>query len=74
MGKNLPASAGDMDSIPDMGGSHTLLEQLVSLCSRVWEPQLLSLHALEPQFHNNRNLCNEKPSTITESSFGDSSF
>ena len=74
MGKNPPASVGDMDSIPDKGGSHTLLEQLLSLCSRAWEIQLLRLHALEPQFHNNRNLCNEKPSTITENSLRESSF
>ena len=47
MVKNLPASAGDMGSIPDPGRSHipqsnvARVPQLLSLCSRAQEPQLL---------------------------------
>ena len=46
--KNLPASAGDMGSIPCPGGSHmrrsnyVCVPQLLSLRSRAREPQLLS--------------------------------
>ena len=46
--KNLPAHAGDMVSIPDLGRSHMLqsnwarVPQLLSLCSRAWDLQLLS--------------------------------
>ena len=49
--KNSPANAGDMDSIPGPGRSHmpwsnkARVPQLLSLCSRAHEPQLLSLHA-----------------------------
>ena len=47
MGNNLPASAGDIGSIPDPGRSHmprgssACEPQLLGLCSRAWEPQLL---------------------------------
>ena len=47
MVKNLPASAGDMSLIPGMGISHMLqsneahVPQLLKLCSRAQEPQLL---------------------------------
>ena len=43
--KNLPANARDLDSIPDPGGCYTSQSswahapQLLSLCSRAWEPQ-----------------------------------
>ena len=46
--KNLPADAGDVGSIPDLGRSHMLqsnrapVPQLLSLCSRAWGLQLLS--------------------------------
>ena len=46
--KNLPANAGDIDLIPDLKRSHMLQSneasapQLLSLCSRAQEPQLLS--------------------------------
>ena len=46
--KNLPANAGDTRSIPDPGRSHmpqnnlARVPQLLSLCSRAREPQLLS--------------------------------
>ena len=49
--KNLPASAGDMGSIPDLGGFHmsqsneTRAPQLLSLRSRTREPQLLRSRA-----------------------------
>ena len=48
--ESLPASAGDMGSIPGLGGSHMLqnnwahMPQLLSLHSRVSEPQLLKPH------------------------------
>ena len=48
--KNPPSSVGDTGSIPDPGRSHLpqsnkpCAPQLLSLCSRVWEPQLLSPH------------------------------
>ena len=50
--ERLPASAGDMCSIPGLGGSHMLqnnwahVPQLLSLHSRVSEPQLLKPHKL----------------------------
>ena len=43
--KNPPANAGNMGSIPDLGGSHVPQSnsapapQLLSLCSRAQEPQ-----------------------------------
>ena len=46
--KNLPANAGDTGSVPDQGRSHMLrsnkahVPQLLSLCSRTLELQLLS--------------------------------
>ena len=51
MVKNLPANAGDRGSIPDIGRSHkpqsnkACAQQLLSLCSGAWEPQLLSPRA-----------------------------
>ena len=50
MVRSLPASAGDIGSIPDPGKSHMLWGnlphiQLLSLCSRAGEPQLLSPYA-----------------------------
>ena len=64
--KNLPANARDTGSIPGLGRSHTPqrnqvhVPQLLSLCSRAQEPQLLSPHALEPVLYNKRSHCNEK--------------
>ena len=49
--KNPPANTGDMGLIPGPGRSHMLwsnearVPQLLSLCSRAHEPQLLSPHA-----------------------------
>ena len=46
--RNLPPNGGDWSSIPEPGGSHMLRgnsahwPQLLSLCSRAWEPQLWS--------------------------------
>ena len=54
-------------SVPDPGGSHILwiswthAPQLLNLCSRAWEPPLLSPWALEPALHNQRSPCSEKP-------------
>ena len=45
--KNLPANAGDRDSIPGPGGTHMPQRnearalQLLNLCSRAQEPKLL---------------------------------
>ena len=67
MVKNAPSNAGDLGSIPSLGRSHMLQSnqacapQLLSLCSRAWDPQLLSLHTLEPVLCNKRSHCNEKP-------------
>ena len=50
--KNLPTNAGDTGSISDLGRSHMLqsnyarVPQLLSLCSRAWELQLLT-HVLQ---------------------------
>ena len=44
--KNLTASAGDMGSISDLGGSHMLQSNKAPV------PHLLSLHALEPVYCN----------------------
>ena len=46
--KNLPANAGDMGSVSDVGGSHMLQSNKAPV------PQLLSLHALEPVHCNRR--------------------
>ena len=51
---NPPANAGDTGSGPGLGGSHMLRgnwarePQLLSLCSRAREPQLLKPARLEP--------------------------
>ena len=51
MVKNPPANAGDMGSSPGLRrfhiprSSYVHAPQLLSLCSRACEPQLLSLHA-----------------------------
>ena len=58
--RNLPASAGDMNSIPDLGRFHMPWSnkawgpQLLSLCFSAWEPQLLKTkcpkaHALQQE-------------------------
>ena len=60
--KNPPASAGDRGSMSDLGRSNkALASQLLSLCSRVREPRLLSLSALEPTLSNKRSHGREKP-------------
>ena len=52
--KNLPANAGDTALIPDRGrchmpqGNKAPVPQPLSLCSRAWEPQLLSPRASSP--------------------------
>ena len=49
--KNLPANVGDTGSISGPGRSHmpwsieAQAPQLLSLCSRAWDLQLLGLHA-----------------------------
>ena len=70
--KNLPANAGDMGLIPDLRKSHMLRSnlacapQLLSLCSRVQEPHLLSPQAtttearIVPMLHNTRSHHSEK--------------
>ena len=55
--KNLPANAGNMDLIPGRGRFHMLqsnqvhVPQLMSLCSRVQELQLLSPCAVTAKAH-----------------------
>ena len=64
--KNPPANAGDTGSSPGPGRSHipqsnyACAPQLLSLCSRAREPQLLKLVLLEPMLHK-RSHRNEKP-------------
>ena len=60
--KNLPASAGDIDQRrPHMLQSNEAhLPQLLSLCSRAWEQQLLSPGTLEPVLHKSSHH-SEKP-------------
>ena len=63
--KNLPDNAGDTGLILGLGGSHMLRNnkahetQLLSLCSRAWEPQLRGRY-LESLLHNKRSHLNEK--------------
>ena len=67
--KNLSTNAGDTGSISDPGRSHMLQSnyahalQLLSLCSRAWEPQLLThvLQLLKPACPRARALQREKP-------------
>ena len=67
--KNLPANAGDTGSSPGPGRSHmprsnkACVPQLLSLCSRAREPQLLSLRATTTEAHVPRAcaLQQEKP-------------
>ena len=71
--KNPLANAGDRGLSPGLGRSHmpqsnsARVPQLLSLCSRAHEPQLLSCVpqllkpvCLEPVFHSKRSHCNEK--------------
>ena len=64
---NLPANTRDMGSSPGLGGSHmpwsnsARAPQLLSLCSRAHEPQLLKPACLEPVLCNKRSHHNEKP-------------
>ena len=60
-GKNLTARTGDMGPIPGPKRSHMLQNnyawaQLLSLCSRAWEPQLLK--PMHPRAHASQQ---EKP-------------
>ena len=85
--KNLPANAGDMGSIPGPGRPHmpwsnqARVPQLLSLCSRAREPQLMkpahcnySAHVLQllkpahldPVLCNKRSHCNKKPAQHNE--------
>ena len=55
--KHLPPYSGDMNLIPGLGRSYMLQSnwvwapQPLNLCSRGWEPQLLSLHAATSEGH-----------------------
>ena len=66
--KNLPANPGDTGSIPGQGGPHmppssqVRVPQLLSLCSRAQEPQVLGPRAQDPVLCNTRSHPNEKPS------------
>ena len=58
--KKLPAHAGDMSLIPDLGRPHVLwsnqicASQLLSWFSRAWELQLLQPLTLEPMLYNEK--------------------
>ena len=54
MVKNLPASAGEVGSIPGPGRSH------MPRSNQACVLQLLKPTRLEPVLHNQRNLCSEK--------------
>ena len=65
-GEESTANAGDTGSIPDPGWSQVLRSkeahawQLLSLCSRAWELQLLRHARPKPTLHNKRRHCSEK--------------
>ena len=65
--KNLPANVGDECSTPDSGIFHMLrgneahAPQLLSLCSRAWEPQLLKPSSPRAVLLNKRVHCSETP-------------
>ena len=71
--KNLPANAEDMGLIPDLQRFHVSwsswapVPQLLSLCSRAQEPQLLKPEHLEPVLHK-RDRCREAHTPQLESS------
>ena len=70
--RNLPDNAGDAGSSPGVGRSHmprsswACVPQLLSLCSRAREPQLLKSARLEPVLRNKRSHRNEKPAHRNE--------
>ena len=63
----MPANTGDTVSIPGQGRSHMLWSnqahvlQLLRLCSRAHEVQLLNPGCLEAVVLNKRSHCNETP-------------
>ena len=67
MAQNLPFNAGDMGSVPDLGRSPMLwnseahVSQLLSLCSRAQETQLLKPAHPRAMLCNKRSHCNKKP-------------
>ena len=71
--KNPPANAGDIGSSPGLGRSHMQRSnkahapQLLSLCSRACEPQLLKPACLEPVLCNKRSHHKRNPRTATKS-------
>ena len=76
--KNLPANAGDAGSNPGPGRSHMLRNnkarapQLLRLCSRAYEPQLLSPRATTTEAHMPRACALQREATavhtVTKSS------
>ena len=60
MDRNLPASVEHTGWIPGLGATKPMCQQLLSLCSRAWELQLLKAARLEPMPSNGRSHCNEK--------------
>ena len=70
--ENPPANAGNTGSSPGPGRSHmprsnsARAPQLLSLCSRAHEPQLLKPALLEPVLHNERSHRSEKPAHCNE--------
>ena len=72
MVKNLPANAGDRSSLVWEDPTYCVTPQLLSLCSKARELQLLSLKLWllkpshpEPMLRNKRGHCNENLSIAT---------
>ena len=67
VGKKPPANAGDVGLVPDPGRSHmpqsnwAPTPQRLSLCSRTWQLQSLSLWVPEPELYDKRSHHSVKP-------------
>ena len=61
MDRNLPANVEHTGWIPRLRATKPMCQQLLSLCSRAWDLQLLKPTCLEPMPSNERSHRNEKP-------------
>ena len=60
--KNLPVTAGDVGSIPDLGGFHMQLSPFTTTTEPVLlSPPATAMCALDPVLPTKRSHCNEKP-------------
>ena len=70
VGENPPANVWDTGSIPGLGRFHmlqsnqVLVPQLLSLCSRTHQPQLLKPMCRTLVLRNKRSRLNEKPAQL----------